>query len=164
MFEQALGIYYHTNYYVARQETFKQGMGNVFYQRFVYDLISMFGLNLFYIDLPTLEFLLRGVYRAVSHNFNNKILLRHPEDVDPAYTQEELMKIIEKNKKKTTEIDVNMTDKQEDIFHLDLSKYDNKAKAEALEKKRSLIRSKEDKNAKIRPFIINNYNLKQDPV
>jgi hypothetical protein len=31
MFEEALGIYYHTNYYVARQETYKQGTGNVFY-------------------------------------------------------------------------------------------------------------------------------------
>jgi len=81
MFERALGIYYHTNYYVARLETYKQGSGNVFYQRFVYDLISLFGLNLFYIDLSTLEFLLRGVYRNVSHAFGTKIMLRHPDDV-----------------------------------------------------------------------------------
>lgn len=31
MFERALGIYYHTNYYVARRETYKERDGNVFY-------------------------------------------------------------------------------------------------------------------------------------
>jgi len=96
MFERALGIYYHTNYYVARLETYKQGTGNVFYQRFVYDLISLFGLNLFYIDLSTLEFLLRAVYRNVSHAFGTKIMLRHPDDVKPAFTQEEFNKVVQK--------------------------------------------------------------------
>lgn len=37
----------------------------------MYDLISMFGLNLFYIELPTLEFLIRKVYAAVSFRQNN---------------------------------------------------------------------------------------------
>jgi len=106
MFERALGIYYHTNYYVARLDTYKQGTGNVFYQRFVYDLISLFGLNLFYIDLATLEFLLRGVYRVISHAFGTKIMLRHPDDVKPAYTQEEIIKVVEKSQKKTSEINV----------------------------------------------------------
>ncbi len=31
MLQTALGIYYNTNYYVARRETFKQGASNVFY-------------------------------------------------------------------------------------------------------------------------------------
>ena len=76
----------------------------------------MFGLNLFYIDLATLEFLLRGVYRVVSHAFDNKVMLRHPDDVKPAYTQEELFKVTEKIKKKTTEINVKIIEKDEEIF------------------------------------------------
>lgn len=75
MLEAAMGIYHHTNYYVARQETAtRYGSTNVFYPRFMYDLISMFGLNLFYIELPTLEFLLRRVYQAISFmNAEHKI-------------------------------------------------------------------------------------------
>jgi hypothetical protein len=69
LFEKALGIYFSTNYYVAKRETFKHSISKVFYQRFTYDLISMFGVNLFYIQLRTLEFLIRKVYGAVSYNF-----------------------------------------------------------------------------------------------
>lgn len=43
LFEKALGIYFNTNYYVARKEVFKSKTRLVFYLRFMYDLISMFG-------------------------------------------------------------------------------------------------------------------------
>ena len=67
LFKAALGLYYQTSYYVARNDLTHSGnASNVFYQRFMYDLISMFGLNLFYIELPTLEFLIRKVYLAIS--------------------------------------------------------------------------------------------------
>ena len=55
-----MGIYFYSDYYVARQDTYKNAY--VFYERFVYDLISMFGLNLFYIELPTLELLFRKLF------------------------------------------------------------------------------------------------------
>ena len=43
----------------------------------MYDLISMFGLNLFYLEIDTLELMLRKVYRAVSFNFEaGKVKLR----------------------------------------------------------------------------------------
>lgn len=48
VFQRALGIYYFSDYYVARQEVYKSN--KVYFKRFVYDLISMFGLHLFYIE------------------------------------------------------------------------------------------------------------------
>ena len=47
----------------------------------------MFGLHLFYIEIQTLELLLRRVYGAVTHNFEaGKVYLRAVEDVQPAFT------------------------------------------------------------------------------
>lgn len=91
-----LGIYYHTNYYVARHETASRyGSNNVFYPRFMYDLISMFGLNLFYIELPTLEFLIRRVYQAISYKTpDNKIRLLSQDSIKPAFTEEEYFRVI----------------------------------------------------------------------
>ena len=71
---------------MAREEVFKGQ--RVYFSRFVYDLISMFGLPLFYIELQTLEMLLRRVYRAITHNFEaGKVYLRRVEDVQPAFTE-----------------------------------------------------------------------------
>lgn len=53
----------------------------------MYDLISMFGLNLFYIELPTLEFLIRKVYHAISFSQLGKVILL--ENVKPAFTEQE---------------------------------------------------------------------------
>lgn len=64
LYQKAMGIYFYSDYYVAREDTYKNAF--VFYDRFVYDLISMFGLNLFYIEIATLELLLRRLYRAVT--------------------------------------------------------------------------------------------------
>ena len=42
----------------------------------------MFGLHLFYIELNTLEMLIRRIYQAVTHNFEaGKVQLRRVEDV-----------------------------------------------------------------------------------
>jgi len=79
----------------------------------VYDLVSMFGLNLFYMDIATLEFLLRGVYRAISYRVNNKVVLKSLKDVRSAFTQQELLKVAEKMKK-TTEIDVKIIENTEE--------------------------------------------------
>ena len=70
----------------------------MYYQRFMYDLISMFGLNLFYLDLNTLELMLRKVYRAISFNFEaGKVKLRRVQDVNPAFTEKEFDEALEKD-------------------------------------------------------------------
>ena len=55
----------------------------------------MFGVNLFTIELRTLEFLIRRIYGAVSFNFSGTVKLRRLEDVTVAFTQEELKQAIE---------------------------------------------------------------------
>jgi hypothetical protein len=60
----------------------------VFYPRFIYDLVSLFGVNLFNLDLSTLEMLVRKVYQAVSfRDSNNQVKLR--ATVKPAFTEDE---------------------------------------------------------------------------
>lgn len=49
MFKRALGIYFFSDYYVAREDIYKGK--NIYFIRFAYDLISMFGLHLFYIEI-----------------------------------------------------------------------------------------------------------------
>ena len=58
----------------------------------------MFGLNLFYLEIDTLELMLRKVYRAVSFNFEaGKVKLRRCQDVEPAFTEKEFEKVLEKD-------------------------------------------------------------------
>ena len=88
LFQKALGIYFFSDYYVARTDTFKGT--KVYLQRFIYDLISMFGLHLFYIELHTLELLLRRIYRAITYvRENSKVSLRSILNVKVAFTEEE---------------------------------------------------------------------------
>lgn len=50
----------------------------------------MFGLHLFYIELHTLEMLLRRIYRAITYNGNyGRVHLRSILDVKVAFTEEE---------------------------------------------------------------------------
>ncbi len=60
----------------------------------MYDLISMFGLNLFYIELPTLEFLIRKVYLAISYKDKQKVKLLALDSVRPAFTEEQFNKVV----------------------------------------------------------------------
>lgn len=105
-----MGIYFYSDYYVATSETYKNSF--VFYERFVYDLISMFGLNLFYIELPTLELLLRRLYRAVSFQQKGKVRLRRMEDITVAFTQQEFEEAIyAKQKMDNTSVEINVSTK-----------------------------------------------------
>ena len=93
-----MGIYYFSDYYVARQEVYKSN--KVYFKRFVYDLISMLGLHLFYIEIQTLEMILRKIYQAITHNFEaGKVFLRRVEDVRPAFTEAEFNEAIDLQKK-----------------------------------------------------------------
>ena len=60
----------------------------------MYDLISMFGLNLFYIELPTLEFLIRKVYLAVSYKDKQQLRLLALDSVRPAFTEEQFNQVV----------------------------------------------------------------------
>ena len=65
----------------------------------------MFGLHLFYIELPTLELLLRRIYGAVTHNFQaGKVQMRRVQDVDPAFTEREFNEAIILQKKEDTRL------------------------------------------------------------
>ena len=66
----------------------------MFYTRFMYDLISMFGFNLFHIELPTLETLIRRVYSAITFRYESKLVLKSLKDVKPAFTEEECEKVL----------------------------------------------------------------------
>lgn len=61
----------------------------------MYDLISMFGFNLFHIELPTLETLIRRVYSAITFRYEGKLVLKSLKDVKPAFTEEECEKVLE---------------------------------------------------------------------
>lgn len=54
----------------------------------------MLGINLFYIDVPTLECLIRKVYHAISLKSDNKIKLKCLEDIKPAFTNFDYNKVI----------------------------------------------------------------------
>ena len=114
LFQKALGIYYYSDYYVARQETYRNMF--VFFDRFVYDLISMFGLNLFYIDVATLEMLLRILYRSVTFYRQGRVRLRRLEDICPAFTEQEFEDAIrQKNRMDGTMITFKVGSKNIDI-------------------------------------------------
>ena len=68
VFEVALGIYYQSSYYVAKRPVYKGE--TVFFDRFCYDLVSLFGVNILFIDIHKLELILRKVFHAVSYNFD----------------------------------------------------------------------------------------------
>ena len=92
LFSRGLGIYYHNDYYVARRPLYKSPY--VKFERFIYDVISLFGVNLLYIEIQTLEALMRTLFKNVSYNFDGKVQFRCLEDVDPAFTDEKYMEAV----------------------------------------------------------------------
>ena len=88
VFIQGLGAYYSDTYYVAKIGEYKKP--TVTFERFCYDLISLFGINLLYIELQEMELILRKLFQNVTFNFNNKVLLREVNDVDEAFTELDL--------------------------------------------------------------------------
>ena len=76
---------------MAREDTIKSNQVN--FERFQYDVISMFGLNLFYITEGMLEVLLRHIFRHISYNFDDRVRLRCFEHVEEAFTEAELAEV-----------------------------------------------------------------------
>jgi hypothetical protein len=60
----------------------------------VYDVISMFGINLFYIEVTTLEMLIRRVFQAISFKqIDGKVRLLSLASVKAAFTTDEFTKV-----------------------------------------------------------------------
>ena len=53
VYEISLGVYYQSSYYVAKRPVYKSE--TVHFDRFCYDLVSMFGINILFIELEHLE-------------------------------------------------------------------------------------------------------------
>lgn len=92
IFEIALGVYYQSSYYVAKRPVYKSE--TVHFDRFCYDLISMFGVNILFIELESLEHIIRKIYKCVSYNFDNSngnegIQLKSLECIEEAFTMKD---------------------------------------------------------------------------
>lgn len=60
VFIKALGPYFSDTYYVAKMFEYKKK--SVPFERFTYDLISLFGINLLYIECQDMELILRKLF------------------------------------------------------------------------------------------------------
>ena len=88
IFEVAMGIYFQSTYYVARRPQYKAE--TVHFDRFCYDFISLFGVNLLFTDIVMMENIIRKVYHNVSFNFDGVVKLRALGCVEEAFTEKDL--------------------------------------------------------------------------
>lgn len=72
VFEKALGIYFSSSYYVAKLPHYKAE--TVRFERFCYDFVSLFGVNILFLEAQQLEQIARKVYSAVTFNFGIVII------------------------------------------------------------------------------------------
>lgn len=105
VFEIALGVYYQSSYYVAKHPVYKAE--TVFFERFCYDFVSLFGVNILFLEIEQLELIIRQVYASVSYNFEGDGLrLRAPECVDPAFNEDDFNIIKNDLSQKNVKIDI----------------------------------------------------------
>ena len=57
IFEVALGVYYQSSYYVAKSPVYKAQ--TVYFERFCYDFVSLFGVNILFLEIEQLELITR---------------------------------------------------------------------------------------------------------
>lgn len=72
IYEVALGVYYQSSYYIAKRPVYKAE--TVHFDRFCYDFISLFGVNILFLEIEHLEQIIRKVYSCVSFNFSDNEL------------------------------------------------------------------------------------------
>lgn len=99
IYELGLGVYFQSSYYVAKRPVYKQDA--VFFERFCYDYVSLFGVNILFLELDQLELITRKVYTSVSYNFNGLlpeggIHLRDFDFIEPAFTEDTLAEVKKK--------------------------------------------------------------------
>ena len=99
IFEIALGVYFQSSYYVAKRPTYKSDA--VFFERFCYDYVSLFGVNILFLELEQLELITRKVFTSVSFNFDGiteegGIQLRTYDCVEPAFTEDKFIEVRQK--------------------------------------------------------------------
>ena len=152
----------------------------------------MFGLHLFYIEVQTLELLLRRVYRAITHNFEaGKVYLRRVQDVEPAFTEREFNEALELQKRediRSNKLQIsisndhigisqsqdhnhNKSDEEDDpdkeLFSGLMgggSKDEAKIKERKREEKKKLVAHLTSTKQQIQPFIWSLSLVKQDPL
>ena len=88
IFEVALGVYFQSTYYVAKKPSYKAE--TVHFDRFCYDFISLFGVNLLFTDINQMENIIRKVYSSVSYNFDGIVKLRSLACIEEAFNEKEL--------------------------------------------------------------------------
>ena len=102
VFQLALGVYYQSTYYVAKRPIYKAE--TVFFDRFCYDYISLFGVNILFLEIKDLEMITRRIYSNISYNFDKEVMkgVKAPpgqgglrllalECIQPVFTQQELL-------------------------------------------------------------------------
>jgi len=70
VYEVALGVYYQSSYYISKRPVYKAE--TVHFDRFCYDFISLFGVNILFLEIEHLELIIRKVYSCVSYNFTDQ--------------------------------------------------------------------------------------------
>ena len=99
IFEVALGVYFQSSYYVAKRPVYKQDA--VFFERFCYDYVSLFGVNILFLELDQLELITRKVYSCISFRFDGitpegGIQLRDFDCIEPAFTEDKFAEVKKK--------------------------------------------------------------------
>ena len=83
-----MGVYYQSSYYIAKRPVYKAE--TVHFDRFCYDLISLFGVNLLFIELEQLQDIIRKIYSTVSFTQDGVVMLLATECIKEAFTDEQL--------------------------------------------------------------------------
>ena len=87
---------------MAKRPVYKSD--TVFFDRFCYDFVSLFGVNLLFLEAKQLEMITRRVYTSISYNFDFEVdkgvkpppgegglRLLAPESITSCFTQTEMI-------------------------------------------------------------------------
>lgn len=67
LFTKALGYYYNSDYYRAKVNEYTKSV--VFFDRFCFDFVSLFGENLLHITQNEFEHIVREVFKTITFYF-----------------------------------------------------------------------------------------------
>ncbi|CDW77372.1 UNKNOWN [Stylonychia lemnae] len=113
IFRKAYGVLFETDYYTAKKPEYLKN--SVFFDRFCFDIISMMGDNLLYLDFSDAEYILRKIYQSTTHfmasnDGSQTIKLLTLESIKSSFSMDQMqvdsktLNIIEKDKLKYEDI------------------------------------------------------------
>ena len=79
-----MSMLYKGDYYTAKRPNYIKK--NVFFNRFCYDFLSMFGDNLKILDHDDLDFIIRKLYQDMTHSFKGKVKLLKLRCIDTSFS------------------------------------------------------------------------------